>query len=70
MKKFRPSGIRQGLKFLLQNINRSYDDLESVLQDNRIKKASEEKTRRAERRNNLEKIRNGELVFYVFIIMV
>ena len=70
MKKFRPSGIRQGLKFLLQNINRSYDDLESVLQDNRIKKASEEKTRRAERRNNLEKIRNGELVFYVFIFMV
>ena len=70
MKKFRPSGIRQGLKFLLQNINRSYDDLESVLQDNRIKKASEEKTRREERRNNLEKIRNGELVFYVFIFMV
>ena len=68
MKKFRPSGIRQGLKFLLQNINSSYDDLESELEDYCVKTESEEKSRREKRRINLEKIRNEEFVLYKHII--
>ena len=62
MKRFRPSCIRKGIKFLLQNINSSYDDLESELQDYRVKTESEEKVRREKRRINLEKIRNEEFV--------
>ena len=64
MKKFRPSGIRKGLKFLLHNIHCSYDDLESELEDYRVKTESEEKVRREKRRINLEKIRNEEFVLY------
>ena len=64
MKKFRPSGIRIGLKFLLQSIHCSYADLEFELEDYRVKTKREEKTRREKRRNNLEKIRNEEFVLY------
>ena len=70
MEKFRPSGIRKGLKFLVNHIHCSYVDLESELKDYRKKTASEEKFRREKRRNNLEKIRNEEFVFYVFIVMM
>merc|ERR1712200_213432 len=60
-RKFRPSSIRKGLKFLLNSISYNYDDLESELEDYRVKKASEGKTRKEKRRINLEKIRNEEL---------
>ena len=70
MKNFRPSGIRTGLKFLLNSIHCSYDDMERELKDYRVKTEREEKTRWEKRRKNLEIIRNRELVLYVFIIMI
>ena len=60
MKKFRPSGIRIGLKFLLQSIHCSYADLEFELEDYRVTTEREEKAKREKRRNNLEKIRNKD----------
>ena len=60
-KKFRPTGIWNGLRFLLYYVDYTYNDLEREIDSYRRKSSIEQKVQREKRRNILDKIRNEEL---------